>query len=149
MPPSGQIPEFGLDTSIIYSFGEFKVEEKKVNGECALTLKGYRQGEVVIMIMLHYPSYDFSMSWYADKIKLDYDDEEFSDEILEINERIFRIKRSSFNYIMSRKSLIKVRRGKPVLSPTYEHFCFSMYLISFVARTRKKRMEFSPFFLVT
>ena len=90
----GQIPEFGLDTSIIYSFGELIIEKNKIKGECALCLKDYRAGEVIIKIMLHYPFYSFLMSWNADKIKLDYEDEEFSDEILEINERVFRIKRS-------------------------------------------------------
>ena len=89
----GQLPEFGLDTTIVYSFGAFITEEKKIKGEISVDKKDIKKGEVIVRIMIHYPSYNFLLTYDDDKIKIDYGNEEFSDEILEINERFFKVKR--------------------------------------------------------
>ena len=89
----GQLPEFGLDTTIVYSFEEFTIEQEVIKGGFAVLRKDIRNGSIMLDILHFIPPYDFSLKCENRKIIMDYVDEEFLDEIIEINERIFKIKR--------------------------------------------------------
>lgn len=95
--PKERKPEFLLDinlldTTIVYCFDSLNIQNNELKGSYAITQRAIRRGEVVLRLFTDGSNYFFSVKNLGRTI-IKYDDDAFLDEILELNDTIFTIKR--------------------------------------------------------